>query len=308
MQQITDTILMVRPARFGYDQETAASNAFQVNDRRLSPSEIEEQAILEFDAMVSSLRSKDIRVLVIDDTPSPGKPSAVFPNNWLTTHADGTLITYPLLAPNRRAERREAIINRLRKHFVVKRHIHLEAEESEQRYLEGTGSLILDRIHRIAYACRSDRTHPLLFRQFCDRMGYQGMLFDAMDDQGTPIYHTNVMMALGEDLAVVNLSAIPSHNEREKLYQSLRKTSKEIIEIDTGQMKSYAGNMLQVRSTEGEHYLVMSAQARESLRPEQEQRIRNHGRIIACPLKTTETYGGGSARCMMAEIFLPTAT
>jgi hypothetical protein len=208
MQQITDAILMVRPARFGYDQETAASNTFQVNDQGLSPAQVEEKGVREFDAMVAHLRNYGIQIWVIEDTLIPEKPSAVFPNNWFSTHADGTLITYPLLAPNRRAERRKEIPDFLSQHYQIKRHLHLEEEEKNKRYLEGTGSLILDRVNRIAYACRSDRTHPLLFRQFCERMEFRGILFDAVDERGKPIYHTNVMMAIGETLAVVNLSAI----------------------------------------------------------------------------------------------------
>ncbi len=303
--QITDTILMVRPAAFGFNPETAANNAFQIDDPSLSVQERRQRALAEFDAFVARLREAGIRVIVVEDTAAPVKTDAVFPNNWISTHGNGTLITYPMYSPVRRRERREAIVDQLRKEFQVLDRIHLEENELTDRFLEGTGSLILDREYRIAYACLSERTDEKLLRQFAGQMNYEIVAFTALDGAGQPIYHTNVMMALGETFVVVCLESIRQVGEQDVLLKKFAATKKEVIAISLDQMNAFAGNMLQVRNGQGKTFLVMSQQAYDSLRPDQIETIERHTTILSSPLPTIETYGGGSARCMMAEIFLP---
>lgn len=305
MQQITDTILMVRPRHFGYDPETASNNAFQVNDTSLSVSEIEEKAREEFDRFVNVLRTAGINIIQIEDTDSPRKPDAVFPNNWFTTHQNGSLITYPLCPPNRRTERREDIISLLIDNYNLRKHIKLDHLEKRGLFLEGTGSMIFDRINQVVYACRSARTDESVLDDFIDITGYEPHMFYATDENNFPIYHTNVMMAVGETFVVIVLDTIRSLLEREELLASFDYTKKEVIELSMEQMMSFAGNMLQVKNDVGETFLVMSSQAYNSLRPEQIEQIKKHTNILHSPIPTIEKYGGGSARCMMAEIFLP---
>lgn len=304
--QISDTVLMVRPAHFGFNEETAASNAFQTKNSLLSNDEISRLALAEFDAFVDKLRAAGIRVLVVEDTPSPLKTDAVFPNNWITTHSDGVVITYPMYSPMRRLERRRDIIDQLSDSFVVTNWLRMEQHESEQVFLEGTGSMILDRTNHIVYACRSVRTDEQLLREFADGMRYRTVVFNAVDPAGLPIYHTNVMMALADTFAIICLDSITNEAEREEVIQSLQSTRKEIIPITYDQMMHYAGNMLQVRNDKGDSFLVMSQQAYQSLQPEQLAAIQHHSQILYSDLQTIEKYGGGSARCMLAEIFLPT--
>jgi len=304
MKQITSHILMVRPASFGYNEETATNNAFQVNDPSLGPQQVREKATQEFDEMVHRLREAGIDVHVADDSASPVKPDAVFPNNWVTFHEDGTVVTYPMNAPTRRPERREGIIDSLSKRFDVRRRVRLEEAEGEGRFLEGTGSLTLDRPNRIAYACRSPRTDEQLLDTFCERMAYQKVLFTAVDADGKQIYHTNVMMALGETFVVICLDAVPDAGEREMLREQFAAASKAVIGISMEQMMQFAGNMLQVVNANGDTFLVMSEQAYESLSAAQIEQIKQHTTPLHSPLYTIERYGGGSARCMMAEIFL----
>ncbi len=307
-EQIADVILMVRPARFGFNPETAANNAFQHNDARLSAEEVSRKALAEFDGFVGQLRNAGIEVIVADDTPEPVKTDAVFPNNWVTFHEDGRVFTFPMFSPNRRLERSEAMLERLRARFAVHDRIRMEAAESDNRFLEGTGSMVLDRENRLVYACTSPRTDPELTREFARQTGYEPVLFRAVDQNGTEIYHTNVMMALGETFAVICLESIAGAEERELVADKLRSTGKEIIGISFEQMNAFAGNMLQVRSKDGRRFLVMSEQAYRALDERQIARIEAHTRILHAPLYTIETYGGGSARCMMAEIFLPEKT
>lgn len=303
--QTTDTILMVRPARFGYNEETALNNVFQQKDTDLSDEEIQEKALREFDEFVSKLREKDIEVIVVKDKDSPVTPDAVFPNNWITLHEDGRVITYPMFSQIRREERREDVIEQLFDQFSFEERVHLEQYESRDRFLEGTGSMILDRVNRIVYACLSPRTDVGLLNEFCDQFDYEKVAFNAVDDEGVEIYHTNVMMALGEDIAVVCLDTLRDDKERNALIAKLRETGKAIIEITVSQMKAFAGNMLQVRNKEGETFLVMSEQAFNSLNTEQLEKIKAHTHILSSPIPTIEALGGGSARCMMAEVFYP---
>ncbi len=302
--QTTNTLLMVRPARFGFNAETAANNAFQHNDTSRSPEAIQASAVAEFDAFVETLRRHGIRVLVAEDTPEPAKPDAVFPNNWISFHADGCVITYPMFSSLRRLERREDVIEQVKAAgFQVRRRICLEEYEQQGRFLEGTGSMILDHVHRLAYACLSPRTDAGLMEVFSRVSGYAPVLFHAVDAQGQAVYHTNVMMAMGETFVVICLDSVPSKEEQGMLEWRFKLTNKDIISISLEQMNAFAGNMLQVRNIAGETFLVMSEQAYRSLNEEQVARIQQHTQILYSPLYTIEQYGGGSARCMMAEVF-----
>ena len=304
MRQITNTLMMVRPANFGFNTETAESNAFQVNDTQLNSTQIKALAVKEFDEFVNRLRKVGIHVIVVEDSHEPAKTDAVFPNNWISFHEDGTIITYPMLSEVRRLERRPQIINQVGETHQINRQIAYEEYENQARFLEGTGSLILDRPNKIAYACRSERTNKMVLEQFCEEMGYTAVLFDAVDGMQMPIYHTNVMMAVGKDFVVICMGSIPSPTDRTQLLNTFSMTGKTVIEITLVQMMHFAGNMLQVQGKEKD-YLVMSEQAYQSLNEPQIEQIKSHTNILYSPLKTIETYGGGSARCMMAEVFLP---
>jgi len=303
--QTTDTLLMVRPARFGFNEETALNNVFQQRQTDLSDEEIQEKAVREFDDFVSKLREKGIEVIVVDDNDTPVTPDAVFPNNWITFHEDGRVVTYPMFSEIRREERREEIIEQLFDQFPFEERVHLEQYETRDRFLEGTGSMILDRINRIVYACLSPRTDIGLLNEFCDQFDYEKIVFNAVDDEQVEIYHTNVMMALGEDIVVVCLDTVRDDKERNALVAKLRETGKALIEITISQMKAFAGNMLQVRNKEGETFLVMSEQAFQSLNEDQVEKIEAHTKILSSPIPTIEALGGGSTRCMMAEVFYP---
>ena len=303
-RQTTSNILMVRPANFGFNEETAQNNAFQTKDDTVPHTLIRDKAQAEFDKFVEALRQRSVNVIVAEDSPLPVKADAVFPNNWVTTHVDGTMILYPMFAKVRRLERDENIVQLIENQFVINKKIHLEHYESIQQYLEGTGSMILDRENELAYACLSERTNIKLLDEFCDIMGYKRVAFRAVDSKGKDIYHTNVMMALGETFVVICLDTVTDEEERMNLIKHFDSTNKEIIEISFKQMMKFAGNMLQVRNDQGETFLVMSEQAYYSLDPAQVNHIQRHTQIIFSDIKTIEYYGGGSARCMMAEIFL----
>lgn len=303
MSQITDKILMVRPAHFGFNTQTAESNAFQTNDTSVDAATVMRLAQEEFDAMVESLRAQGITVIVAEDTATPVKPDAVFPNNWVSFHADGKVITYPMNTPNRRIERREdiiALVNRLHPH---PERLDFSHTEVENRFLEGTGSMILDRPNQLVYACLSPRTDEALLDEYCKAIGYKKVAFYATDDHDQEIYHTNVVMALGETFVVICLDTVKNLQERALLLDYFEETGKEVIDIAMSQMKSFAGNMLQVKSGKGQTFLVMSEQAYKSLTEEQIERLEGHTNLLPVPIYTIETYGGGSARCMMAEIF-----
>jgi hypothetical protein len=301
--QTTSSILMVRPANFGFNTETAENNAFQVNDTSLSVAQIQQKAVAEFDNFVAILRGRAVNVVVANDSPLPVKTDAVFPNNWITSHGDGTLILYPMNAVSRRAERDENIIKVIENQFVVKKLLHLEHYEEVGNFLEGTGSMILDRKQEICYACLSPRTDLELLDEWCDIMHHKRVAFRAVDGQGQDIYHTNVMMALGEGFVVICLDTIQNQDEKLNLIKHFANTNKEIIEISLTQMMSFAGNMLQVRNDFDETFLVMSKQAYDSLNKAQIAHIQRHTEILYADIKTIETYGGGSARCMLAELF-----
>ncbi len=300
---ITNTIMMVKPACFGFNAETAENNAFQDSTGAENTEQIKQEAIREFDSMVSLLRSKGIEVIVMEDSENPVKPDAVFPNNWFSTHSTGEIITYPMHAVSRRVEREESYVQYIVDSYNYNHRIAFESFENRQVFLEGTGSLILDRAYKLAYACLSPRTHTLLLDEFCSKLGYTKVAFFSQDENGQAVYHTNVMMALGQQFAVICLDSIPDAVEREHVIASLAQSDKEIIEITLDQMNQFAGNMLQVLGAGKKPYLVMSQTAKESLREDQLQAIHKHTEILVPSIPTIEKYGGGSVRCMMAEIF-----
>lgn len=304
-QQSTNTIMMIRPVRFSYNTQTAESNAFQSLDTSCEPDSIQEKAVQEFDNFVAILKANGIDVIVIQDTLEPHTPDSIFPNNWGSYHADGTVILYPMQAVNRRWERRRSIIDLLREYFVVNDEIDLSHYEEDNIFLEGTGSLILDNPNKICYACISPRTHKDLLQIFGEKTGYKIVDFESVDAQGKQIYHTNVIMCMAEKFTVICLDTIRNQAEREKVVKQFEATGKEIIEISLDQMNQFAGNMLALTNNKGEDLLVMSEQAYKSLKAEQIAKIEKYARIVHAPIYTIETNGGGSARCMMAEIFLP---
>lgn len=295
---------MVRPANFGFNEQTAESNAFQKSDPSINKMEISKKALEEFDLFVDKLKNAGVNVIIAEDSKMPVKPDAIFPNNWITFHNDGTIITYPMYAPVRRLERNEEIIEGITKQFEIKKRQHLEHFEDSSRYLEGTGSMILDRANNIVYACLSPRTDELLLDKFCELTGFQKKVFHAVDENGQDIYHTNVMMALGETFVIICLETIRDESERKSLLNCFAETGKEVIEISIKQVHAFAGNMLQLRNNKNETLLVMSEQAYHSLEPDQITAINRHTKILYSPIDTIETFGGGSTRCMMAEVFL----
>lgn len=306
--QITNTILMIRPAGFRMNEQTAVNNFFQ-EGLHLRNATINTMACEEFDVFVDALRGKGIKIMVVEDSPETDTPDAVFPNNWISFHEDGTVGLYPMFAKNRRKERREDILDRLEDDgFVIENLMDYTAAEDEGFFLEGTGSVVLDRVNRKAYCALSARADEELFIEFCEDFEYTPVIFTAfqtVDDKRMPIYHTNVMMCVGERFAVICLEAIDDKNERKNVVGHLKEDGKEIISITESQMHQFAGNMLQVLGAFDKRYVVMGSTAFESLTPIQVNKIEKHGEILHSDLKTIETCGGGSARCMMAEVFLP---
>ena len=306
--QTSSTLLMVRPANFGFNPETAANNFYQKTDERPAQ-EINELARTEFDGMVSLLRDQGVRVIVIEDTSDPVKTDSVFPNNWFSTHPDGKLILYPMFSPNRRLERRKDIVERLMAlGFRVNDIIDLSFFEESEQYLEGTGSMVIDHLAKVIYACYSQRTHRVPLDYVAKILGYSVVGFDAVQEVNgavSPIYHTNVMMHVGTDLAVVCLDSIPKMAERQMVQESLTKSGKKVIPITPKQKFNFAGNMLEVSNDGGEKFTVMSQAALDSLNVGQIQQIEKYTTLISPAIPTIEKLGGGSARCMMAEIFLP---
>lgn len=301
---ITDTIMMIRPKHFGFNPETAENNTFQSNEGDESKQEVKELAKQEFDRFVSLLEGHGLNIVVMEDKDKPQKPDAVFPNNWISFHQNGSIITYPMFSPIRREERREDIIQEMEKRFGFNRRYSFEYYEEEDLFLEGTGSMILDRTNKIVYACDSDRTDIQILDKWAVLCEYKKILFHAYDREGNPIYHTNVMMALGESFAVVCLDTIQDEEERKIIIRTLEETSKEIIEITLDQVLHFAGNVLHVTNNL-ESFVVMSTQAFESLDNHQIQALEKHGKILHSGISTIEQNGGGGVRCMMAEVFYP---
>lgn len=304
--QLASAVLMIRPVRFESNPHTAASNRFQGRNPD-SPQQQQRDAAQQFEALRRALESAGIDVVVFDDTVEPHTPDAIFPNNWVSFHADGTVVLYPMEAPNRRTERRRDIIDALAAEygFAVREIVDLSGHENNDQFLEGTGSLVLDRPNRVAYACLSSRTHLDVLGDFAQRMDYEVVAFDAVDRNGAPIYHTNVMMAIGEELAVVCDEAIKREDQREAVLRSLEGTGHEVITLSHDQMDAFAGNMLELRSNDGERVIAMSEQARESLTDSQFGKLHASARIVSVPIDKIESSAGGSVRCMLAEIHLP---
>jgi hypothetical protein len=293
---------MIRPVNFAFNRETAGNNAFQVST---DGSNIQPKALDEFDRFVSLLRKNDIDVTVVEDTPVPHTPDSLFPNNWVSFHEDGTILLYPMYAPNRRAERKENVLEEIDKRFAVKQRIDLSIYEKNNLFLEGTGSMVLDRENKMVFASFSERTNKEVLDEFCHKMNYEAVTFSAVDKNGKPIYHTNVMMCIADKYVVICTDSIRDVDEKKKVIMAIEKNGKEVIDIDYDQLSHFAGNMLQVQNTKGEKLLVMSTQAYQSLTNEQIEKLSTYNRIIHSSLNTIETTGGGSARCMMAEIYLP---
>lgn len=294
---------MVRPAAFGFNEETAANNYFQSNPG-IDKKQLQQKALAEFDNMVQTLRQHDITVWVIDDTSEPAKPDAIFPNNWLSTSPSGTVAVFPLYAPNRRTEKRDDILDQLAKRFVVNEVQDWSEFEAEGRFLEGTGSMIIDYDNQMIYACVSERTSLSVLEKYAATNGFQAIVFLATDKNGMPVYHTNVVMALGDGFCVLCEEAIEEEWELIAVRQLLESTNHSIISITREQLHSFAGNMLQVQNKKGEKYLVLSQTAFDSLRKEQKQQLEAYSTLLPIAVPTIEAVEGGSVRCMMAEIFL----
>jgi hypothetical protein len=302
--QTTSQLMMVRPASFQFNIETAASNAFQKLLENLSSEEIKQKAIDEFDAYVAKLRQYGIDVLVIQDTSDPPKPDAIFPNNWISMQANGIVYLYPMCTPNRRLEKRTEIVDELKSKFEINEIIDLSDYEKSNQFLEGTGSIIFDHVFKKAYACLSPRTEIDVFLAHCKQLDYEPISFYSEDENGYLVYHTNVMLTIGNGFVVICLSSIKNKVDRKKLEDNFAETNHEIIDISFEQMSAFAGNMLQVKNTNGSTFLVMSQTALNSLVQHQIQQIKKYTEIISVEIPTIETIGGGSARCMLAEIYL----
>lgn len=306
--QICSTVLMVRPASFGFNSQTALNNAYQQNPGVDQPqATIQKQALEEFDRYVSTLRAHDIAVEVIQDSKTPPKPDAIFPNNWFCTLPSGKVIIFPMFAANRREEKREEILQTLKNQYHVSDFEDWSEYEAENFFLEGTGSMIFDHPNKTVYACLSARTHKPLLETFARAHGYKPIYFNASDAKGTPIYHTNVMMHIGTTYAVICLESIKNKAERIRIAQELQRSGHEVIQITLDQVAHFAGNMLQVESKSGKSYILMSQSAFDILSSEQKQILSIHSEPLAVDISTIETVGGGSARCMVAEIFLQKA-
>jgi hypothetical protein len=300
--QTTNNLLMIRPVDFKFNEQTASNNMFQQDSDETN---VQQNALQEFDSFVLALRKNGINVTVINDTLQPETPDSIFPNNWISLHEDGTVVLYPMFSENRRLERRQDILEELSNKFAVSHVIDLSDYENKNQFLEGTGSLVLDRKAKIAYACRSLRTSEDVIEDFCAQTGYTFVLFNALDGTGFPIYHTNVMMCIAEEFAVICLDAIYDLNQRDEVVNSLSNNGKTVMDITVDQMNQFAGNMLQVKNDKNEPLLVMSEQAFNALTKEQIDFLETYNKIVTAPLDTIEKHGGGSARCMLAEIHLP---
>ena len=304
--QTTNTVLMVEPIAFGYNAETAENNYFQVEQKE---TDIQQKALSEFKNFVEKLQAKGINVITVKDTIDPHTPDSIFPNNWVSFHQDGKVVLYPMFASNRRVERREDIIETIKNEgFSVSEIDDWSLPEVQGHYLEGTGSMIFDHDHKIAYGSVSLRLDENLFKEFCEKYGFKPVVFHSyqtVENERLPIYHTNVMMCVADQFVVICLDCIDDELEREKVQEVIKSTNKEIIEISEDQLQQFAGNMLQVQNDQGEKFLVMSETDYKSLNSEQVSNIEKYCEIIHADLNTIEVNGGGSARCMLAEVFLP---
>lgn len=292
---------MIRPVKFGFNEETAVNNSFQT---QTNDALSQDKALHEFDNFVTVLQQNGVDVTVVQDTDNPHTPDSIFPNNWISFHDNGAICLYPMFAVNRRLERKQHVVDIIKQKFVVNNTFDLTGYENENIFLEGTGSMVLDRENKIAYACLSPRTDKKILDQFCESFGYKAVTFTSVDGAGQPIYHTNVMMCVADKYVVICLDSITNEEERKSVLKTITDTGKVIIAISADQMNRFAGNMLQVQNKTGEQFLVMSTQAYSHLTKEQIQTIEQYNKIIHSDITTIETNGGGSARCMMAEVFL----
>lgn len=298
--QNTNQLLMIKPVCFGYNSQTAVNNSFQ----KKPIGNIQDIALQEFNTFVDLLRKNKVTVIVVEDTDVPSTPDSVFPNNWISFDENGSIFLYPMFAHNRRMERKTHVIDKIKNDFLVSQTIDLSYFETAEKFLEGTGSMVLDRANKIAYACLSSRTNQSILEKFCQLTGYAPIAFNAFGSDGTAIYHTNVMMCVADKFVVICLESVANELEKDMLRNSFFKTGKEVIEISALQLNNFAGNMLQVKNADDELLLIMSTQAFKSLSENQITALTQYNRIIHSSLQTIEAAGGGSARCMMAEIFL----
>ena len=298
--QTTSTVFMVKPVCFGFNEQTAGNNAFQKEGFEEGA---QEKGLKESNEFVSLLKSNDINVVVAEDTLEPKTPDSVFPNNWFSTHENGELVLYPMFAPNRRAERKEIFINEIKKNFNFKKIVDLTVWENKNKFLEGTGSMVLDRVAKVAYACKSPRTDENVLKDFCQKLGYTYVLFNSVDRNGKMIYHTNVIMCVGTTFAILCSDSIKDKDELKKVLKSLEKAGKKVVEISFDQMEHYAGNMLELKNKEGKRFLIMSQTAFDCLTKDQKEYLEGECTILHPKIDCIEVNGGGSARCMMAELF-----
>jgi hypothetical protein len=307
--QCASAVMMIRPVHFVSNPQTAVTNRFQNLASAPSADVAQARALREFEGLVAALSDAGVNVVVFDDTPEPHTPDAIFPNNWVSTHADGTVVLYPMQAENRRAERRLDIISQglPRAGYSVREVIDLSAYEREGRFLEGTGSLILDRVNRIAYACVSPRTDPDLVALFGRKLGYAVQTFGAASADGHAVYHTNVIMAVGERMAIFASDMVTERDRADAVIRSLRDTGHEVVLVDREQVNRFAGNVLELRTATDERVLAMSLQAERALTGAQRATIERHARIVSAPIDNIELCAGGSVRCMLAEVHLPRA-
>jgi hypothetical protein len=309
MSQTTNTVLMIRPVQFRMNEQTAVNNFYQKTSDNTLPETVNAMAVKEFDTMVSKLKKVGVQVIVVEDTKDFDTPDSIFPNNWISFHENGTIGLYPMFAENRRLERKDSILEAVEAEgFKIETVIDYTEAEADGFYLEGTGSILLDRVNQKAYCALSARADEELFIEFCEDFEYTPVVFSAyqtVNDKRELIYHTNVMMCLGTTFAVVCLASIDDKKERKNLLKHLHEDGKKVIEISEDQVNNFAGNMLQLKGAEDHSYLVMSQSAFDSLRPAQVQLLEAHATLLSSSLDTIETCGGGSARCMMAEVFLP---
>ncbi|MDH3614680.1 MAG: arginine deiminase-related protein [Gammaproteobacteria bacterium] len=304
--QLASTVLMIRPVRFESNPLTAASNRFQ-GSTQASSEEQQDAALDEFDSLVEQLRDHGVAVIVVADTAEPHTPDSIFPNNWISFHADGRVVLYPMEAENRRTERRMDVVEKLdaELRYTVREIVDLSHHEQAGHYLEGTGSMVLDRVNRIAYACLSSRTQLDALGDFAQRMDYDVVTFEAVDRDGAPIYHTNVLMNVGEKLAVICDEAISRDQQRSAILQRLEDTGHEIISLSYDQLEAFAGNMLELRTQDGGRLIAMSQQAFDSLSDEQVSMLQRNGKVLSVAIDQIEASAGGSVRCMLAEVHLP---
>ncbi len=297
--------MMVRPASFGFNEQTAKSNTFQTEVDSQENAQASEEAIAEFDNYVKVLQDAGITVNIIQDSSEPKKPDAIFPNNWISFHEDGQLVLYPMCTPNRRWERRRSILDMIGLGYKISNEIDLSHYEADEKFLEGTGSMILDRQNKICYACVSIRTDVVLLKEFCKKLDFEPVLFESVNENNFPVYHTNVIMGLAQDYVVICMESIPKESDKKMLLEKFAETGKEVVDISFEQVTKFCGNVIELESNAGKSLLVMSEQAFNGFTDKQKKQIQQYSKMTYAPIYTIEKIGGGGARCMVAEVFLP---